>query len=343
MFLENLNEFLGLAIILILSVILFLVEHYTLKKLLLKNRLKYWQFYLVKALDKPLKTLTTFIGLTFTIEILYKQQHNENFHTIKLIIIVSILTWIILSFIKKLEKHFLKYNSFSNHKDKEVKRSTIILLMKLCFVSALVIATLILLQTLGVKMQAIITFLSLSGVTIGIASRDLTASLFGTMMIYTNRPFSIGDRIKFNNSEGIVENITWVSTRLRLDNKKLTYIPNIQFLIFSVENISHALERKLVIITTIFHSDINEVKKVLEEFTFKIREQKVSFEGEDFEPNVDFEILEMQDQQIIAKFSTYFDKKITQSDFISKKTLLANIFSKILCIYGMRFKIKFED
>ena len=131
MFLENLNEFLGLAIILILSVILFLVEHYTLKKLLLKNRLKYWQFYLVKALDKPLKTLTTLIGLTFTIEILYKQQHNENFHTIKLIIIVSILTWIILSFIKKLEKHFLKYNSFSNHKDKEVKRSTIILLMKL--------------------------------------------------------------------------------------------------------------------------------------------------------------------------------------------------------------------
>ena len=68
MFLENLNEFLGLAIILILSVILFLVEHYTLKKLLLKNRLKYWQFYLVKALDKPLKTLTTLIGLTFTIE-----------------------------------------------------------------------------------------------------------------------------------------------------------------------------------------------------------------------------------------------------------------------------------
>ena len=190
MFLANLHELLGLSITITLTVIFFLVEHYTLKKLLLTNRLKYWQFYLVKVLDKPLKTLMILIGLTFTIEILYKDQHNENFHTIKLIIIVSVLTWIILAFIKKLEKHFLKYHRFSNLKDKEVKQSTMILLMKLCFVTSLVIAILIFLQTLGVKMQAIITFLSLSGVTIGIASRDLIASLFGTMMIYMKFTFA---------------------------------------------------------------------------------------------------------------------------------------------------------
>ena len=270
MLIDNFNEFYGLIFTIILSVTLFCVVHYTLKKLLLNN-LKYWQFYLVKVIDKPLKTLIVFIGITYVVEILFNDQnHNEKFHTIKLLIILSVLTWAILAFIKKLERHFLKYNSFADIKDKAVKRSTIIILMKLCFISALVVAILILLQTLGVRMQAIITFLSLSGVTIGIASRDLTASFFGTIMIYMNRQFVIGDIIKFNSSEGTVENITWISTQLRLHNRRLMYIPNIQFLGSSVENISHAIERKLVIIITVFHSDIPSIRSALMECQAKI-------------------------------------------------------------------------
>ncbi len=342
MFIESLNEFYGLIFTLILSVTLFCVVHYTLKKLLL-TKLEYWQFYLVKVMDKPLKTLIIFIGITYVVEILFDDNNNDRFHTIKLTIIVSVLTWVILAFIKKLERHFLKYNSFSDIKDKAVKRSTIIVLMKLCFISSLVVALLILLQTLGVRMQAIITFLSLSGVTIGIASRDLTASFFGTIMIYTNRQFSIGDIIKFNNLEGTVENITWISTQLRLSNRRLIYIPNIQFLGSSVENISHAIERKLVIIMTVFHSHIPSIRNALVECQSKIREQKVPVEEEEFEPNVKIEILELQEQQIVAKFSIFFNKKITQSDFLLKKDLLVDVFSEILCVYDMRFKVKFEE
>jgi MscS family membrane protein len=343
MSIDSLNEFYGLIFTLLLSVAVFCVVHYTLNKLLLRN-LKYWQFYLVKVIDKPLKTLIVFIGMTYVVEILFDDQnHNEKFHTLKLTIVVSALTWVILAFIKKLERHFLKYNSFADIKEKAVKRSTIIVLMKLCFISALVVAILILLQTLGVRMQAIITFLSLSGVTIGIASRDLTASFFGTIMIYANRQFVIGDIIKFNSLEGTVENITWISTQLRVNNKRLIYIPNIQFLGSYVENISHAIERKLVIIMTVFHSHIPSIKSALMECQDKIREQKVSVEEEEFEPNVKVEILELQEQQIVAKFSIYFNKKITQSDFLSKKDLLVDIFSEILCGYDMRFKVKFEE
>jgi MscS family membrane protein len=347
LFFLKLYELIKIASVLGISLALFLFSHYSLKKLQNKQNFSYWQFYLIKVINKPIKTLIISTCIISIIEILYEQNNYEIFHTTKLITTTSILTWIILAFIKKLEKHFLKYNGFANTKDKEIKRSTIILLMKLCFVTTLVISCLILLQTVGVKMQAIIAFVSLGGVAVGIASRDLTASLFGTMMIYTNRPFSIGDRIKVHTyalkCEGIVENITWISTRLRLDSKKVVYIPNIQFLNVPVENTSHSAERKLVIICSIFHPDVKQVIEVLRICILKAKEQKVLYEDIIFEPRAEFEFTELEDHKVIAKISVYFNKHIIQEDFVNHKSFLSYELSELFKSNGMRFNAKFED
>jgi MscS family membrane protein len=343
LFFIKLYKLIKIASVIGISLALFLFSHYSLKKLQNKQNFSYWQFYLIKVINRPIKTLIILTCIISVIEILYEPDNYEIFHTTKLITTTTILTWITLAFIKKLEKHFLKYNGFANTKDKEIKRSTIILLMKLCFVTTLVISSLILLQTVGVKMQAIIAFVSLGGVAIGIASRDLTASLFGTMMIYANRPFSIGDRIRISTSEGIVENITWISTRLRLDNKKIVYIPNIQFLNVTVENISHSAERRLVIICSIFHPDVKQVIEVLRNCILKAKEQKVLYEDIIFEPRAGFELTELEDHKVIAKISVYFNKHIIQEDFVNHKSFLSYELSELFKSNGMRFNAKFEE
>ena len=348
MIIENLNYLLDVTLVVVISIVLFFVEKYIVQRVFLKKKLQSWQFYFLKAIDKPLKSLIVLISLTFIIEIFCKTHNSilisENFYTIKLIIVLSILTWSILSFIKRLEKHFLKYNSFSSHKDKDIKKSTIILVMKLCFTTTTVIAVIILLQIIGVKMQAIITFVSLSGVAIGIASKDLTAGLFGTMMIYISRPFSIGDRIKCSNIEGFVENITWISTRIRLDSKKLVYIPNIQFLTSNIENATECIEKRLVIVIDVFHSNLTFIKSVFEDYRTSIKNSKILYnDQEDIERDVYFEILEIQEIKVTYKCKCYFNKYITQAEFHLKKELLANIMTEIFNKHNIRFSCKFEE
>lgn len=346
----NLNDVLTLIFIVITSFSLFIVQHYIFKKFLLKYQLKYWQFYSLKALDRPLKALIVLISTMFIFEFLHdKSQYNllssDTFDAIDLIIIISVFTWWMLSFIKRIEKHFLKYNGFSsqNIKVKDKTRQTIILFMKLCFVTVLAISTLMLLHTIGIRMQAIIAFLSLSGVAIGLSSRDLVASFFGTIMIYTSRHFSISDRIRINNIEGVVENITWIATSVRLDNKKIVFIPNIQFLTSAVENISYSLEKRMMLIMTIFHSDLTIIQQTLNDVTYKIKHLNFKYEEQSFTPNISLEILEIEDNKIIIKFKVYLHRYILHSDFIEAKMHITQILNDKFYSNGLRFNIKFED
>jgi MscS family membrane protein len=328
----SLNSLIKLGQILLLAGIFFILSNYLLNYLLKKDKLPIWQLFFIEAIKKPLNILIIIFTLSEIWELYQagKRQQLEVFTTI------ALATWSLLAFIKKLEKYYLKFNSFSNHKDKEAKKSTIVLTMKLCFVMILLLGGIMILQTVGVEMQAIIAFVSLSGVTLGIASRDLVAGLFGTMMIYTTRPFVIGDRIKINLVEGLVEDISWLSTRVRLDNKKLAYVPNIQFLMGAVENVSKASYRRLALTLQIFLYDINELIKVSQEILDRL---------EIFNRHNHFyyEIIEANEARIQIKYSIYLDRDISQKHFIRIKNDCLLIVETILIKKYLRFNLKFED
>lgn len=342
-----LSEVIGASIIVLSAIILLIVEHYAFKKLLTTKQWKYWQFFMFKAFDRPIKSIIILTGIIYLVEFFYLSKNSfftsENFETAKLIVLVSGLTWGTLGFIKRLEKYFLKSNSLSKHHEKERHRSTIILLMKLCFVTSLMIGILILLHTLGVRMQAIITVLSLSGVAIGISSRDLVASFFGTIFIYTNGPFAIGDRIKVNSFEGVVENITWLSTRVRLDNKNLTYIPNIQFLNATVENISYALEKRITLLLSVFHSNFYYINQLLSDIIDNLRQLELQLEESKYNPKVSYELLESDENKIDFKIRIYFDKYITKQELSLQKFQINQLIVNTITDRNMRFNLKIED
>ncbi len=342
-----LSELIGAFIIVLSAIILLIVESYAFKKLLSKKQWQYWQFFLIKAFNHPLKIIIILISVIYLIEFFYLTKDSfftdEDFQTAKLIVFVSALMCGTLSFIKRLERYFLKSNSLSKHHEKELHRSTIILLMKLCFVTSLVIGILILLHTLGVRMQAVITVISLSGVAIGISSRDLVASFFGTMFIYTNGPFVIGDRIKINHLEGVVENITWLSTRIRLDNKNLTYIPNIQFLNVTIENISYALEKRVTLFLSVSSCDFNLINNFLDKIVKDIRNIEVELDNSTHNPKMTYEILEADEMEVKFKVKIYFHKYILNNELSEQKVQILQKISRTFNQANMRFHLKLED
>jgi MscS family membrane protein len=80
--------------------------------------------------------------------------------------------------------------------------------------------------------------LGIAGLAVSLAAQDSIKNLFGSVTILMEHPFGIGDRIIFNNIDGVVEDIGFRSTKIRNANGHRVTIPNMKFTDGVIENIS---------------------------------------------------------------------------------------------------------
>ena len=93
--------------------------------------------------------------------------------------------------------------------------------------TAIIIAAVVLTaDNLEIKITSLLAGLSVGGLALGLAAQDTVANLFGAVAIFLDKPFHIGDRIRVESVEGMVETIGLRSTSVRsLDGHHVT-IPN---------------------------------------------------------------------------------------------------------------------
>jgi small conductance mechanosensitive channel len=82
------------------------------------------------------------------------------------------------------------------------------------------------LDTAGVQTSAVIASLGVAGLTIGFAARDALSNIISGILIFIDRPFTIGDLVEIQGAYGRVEIITLRSTRVVTPDGKMLAIPN---------------------------------------------------------------------------------------------------------------------
>ncbi|MFC4448591.1 mechanosensitive ion channel family protein [Halorussus aquaticus] len=101
-------------------------------------------------------------------------------------------------------------------------------------------------------------------VAIGFASRDIAANLVGGVFIVTDPEFNIGDWIRWQDREGVIEDISFRVTRVRTFDNELLTVPNSQLATSAVVNAVAKSPRR---ISHTFHvgddEDLGEVASIL--------------------------------------------------------------------------------
>ena len=93
------------------------------------------------------------------------------------------------------------------------------------------------LQNLNIEVTALLAFSSVSGVAIALASKDTVENLFGSIMVFVDQPFQIGDWVIIDGSiEGVVEEVGFRSTRIRSFANSLISVPNAKIAHCTVDN-----------------------------------------------------------------------------------------------------------
>lgn len=183
---------------------------------------------------------------------------------ILIVLIAVVVTWLALRWKKMLYAHFLAFYSASPDKH---DASTLRIIFKLLTAVIIALATLVILQILGVNVMPLLAFGGIGAAAVGFAAKDVIANFFGGLMLFVNRPFTEGHEIYLckEGIEGRVEKIGWYSTTVRDKNKCLLFLPNALFSNAFVVNRSTMSHRCIEETLDIHFQDVNQIPTLTED------------------------------------------------------------------------------
>ncbi len=101
------------------------------------------------------------------------------------------------------------------------------------------------LQSFGYSVTSLITGFGITGLAVGFAANATIANIFGTLSIFSDKAYRIGDYVIVNGVEGYVEDVNLMSTKIRTLDNFLYIVPNSSASNSNICNVSAAKKRRI--------------------------------------------------------------------------------------------------
>ena len=227
-----------------------------------------WDDALIEACRKPVIWLIWILGVNFAASIAAQKMDSPLqalIDPINRLALIFLATIFITSFIKRAERNLLH----PDYMAKPIDATTVRAVGKLLRAAVIITALLVAMQLFGYSISGLLAFGGIGGIAVGFAAKDLLANFFGGLMIYLDRPFSVGDWVRSPDKEieGTVEDIGWRLTRIRTFDQRPLYIPNSVFASISVENPSRMTNRRIYETLGIRYADIGCMESIVDQVT----------------------------------------------------------------------------
>ncbi|RUM73018.1 MAG: mechanosensitive ion channel family protein [Sulfurovum sp.] len=232
----------------------------TLQKLA-KRTETYYDDRVISALKRPVSFAFVVIGLHLFFLLTFKETANIN-KILNSLILFDIF-WAAIAIADALRGVFHHTASrFNPDLAKEVGNFT--LKMVKIFIGGIGFAAI--LQVWGINVTALIASLGLGGLAFALAAKDTAANLFGSFAILADKSIRIGEWIKVENVEGVVEDIGMRTTKIRSFEKSLITVPNSIVANAPIENFSRRGVRRIKMhIGLVYGTSQEQIGKIVSE------------------------------------------------------------------------------
>lgn len=282
-----------------------------------------WDDAAVNAAYKPLQWLIWVLGLNVASHLIVTATGSDLFRQAdraRELLLIILVTWFLLRFAREAERALLNEPPETARLDATSARA----LSRLLRAAFLITGVLTLLQALGYSVSGILAFGGIGGIAIGFAAKDLLANFFGGLMIFLDRPFSIGDAVRSpdRDIEGTVEHIGWRQTRIRNADMRPLYVPNATFTSIAVENPSRMTHRRINQVIGLRYDDWRALPGVVEQIRSMLQAH----------PGI------AQDQTLVVNFEKFSESSLdivltahtATIDFKEFHAVRENVFFRIL-------------
>lgn len=129
--------------------------------------------------------------------------------------------------------------------DSVLDKTIVTFLSNIVKVLIVVLAAVMVLDAFDFDITGLITGLGITGLTVALAAQDTAGNLFGGLVILADKPFAVGDWIQTSSVEGVVEDISLRSTRIRTFKDAVIVVPNSSISSSEIINWSRMNKRKV--------------------------------------------------------------------------------------------------
>lgn len=231
--------------------------------------------------------------------------------SVKSSVMILALGWYVIRVMSRLESDLKAYA----RRHDEVEEVTVEAGVKIIKLTAFIITGLIILTAFKVNLTGILAFGGMGGVAVGFAAKDLLGNVFGGLMLYMDKPFTVGDWVRSPDREleGTVEKIGWRMTVIRTFDKRPLYIPNGIFSNIAMENPSRMSNRRIKEVIGIRYCDADKIKAVSDGIRSMLQNH----------PGID------QNQTLIVNFLEFSDSSLNFLIYTFTKTTVWIEYHKI--------------
>ncbi len=193
------------------------------------------------------------------------------FSTAKVLLILVVFFWFLFRYTSKVEEKLLLKQELNRRFLKDKTNIHAVALVVRIVLGVFLVLTVF--ESLGGRVTSFLAVGGFGTLAISFAAKDSIANLFGGMMIYWDRPFSVGDWIRSpdRDIEGTVEQIGWRLTRIRTFDKRPLYVPNGVFSTISVENAQKMWNRRIKTTIGLRYCDADKIEVILKDVEAMLR------------------------------------------------------------------------
>jgi len=258
----------SLLVVLISFILVAGVINFALKKLARRTPTPYDDIF-IKSIRPYIRWLIGIIALDFaTIRLqflkpAFKHFLSQFFFTLTVAIVV-------LGIWKLIDIYILFYREKAEKQGGRAGKEAVLLLAEraLRFVLILIGLTIVL-DRLGVNINALVTALGIGGLALSLAAQDTIANMISGIIILLDAPFRVGDRIEIQGLDtwGDVVDIGLRTTRIRTLDNRMVIVPNSNISKNQVVNYTFPdpRYRTQTEIGVAYGSDLRQVREVITE------------------------------------------------------------------------------
>ena len=221
-------QYLGIFAYIILSFLLYIILVNIFKKFVLSmlKKNKYGS-KIEKYISPPLKPLSILVVLwildAFIVILQLPIFVSAAYRTF-----VKVLSPILITIIAYRSTDILTgiFEKIAEKTDSTVDDQLVPLVRKALKLTTVILGIIYLIHSLEIDITPLLAGASIGGLALALAAQDMLKNVFGSVTIFTDRPFDVGDWIVFDGQEGTVEEVGIRSTRVRTFYNSLVSIPN---------------------------------------------------------------------------------------------------------------------
>lgn len=201
---------------------------------------------IVDMIEEPVVLALTIVGLWYGLHRLeFSDGWYEWMGKVYHILITINITWLVARLIDAIIEEYIV--PLTEKTESDLDDQIIPIVRKGLRSSIWILGVIVALNNAGYDVTALIAGLGIGGLALAMAAKDSVSNIFGGLMIFTDKPFKIGDRIKVGGFDGTISEIGIRTSRMRTLEGRLVTIPNSQFTGNMVENVSAEPTRKVIL------------------------------------------------------------------------------------------------